>query len=101
MAGLNSPRDAQIGAREEGGGRGQNRTADTRIFNPLLYRLSYSATRFQWCSPPKPASLSQSFVLRKQEMQNRGSMFNYLINCRLQAFHEQYFPSPVFAHCTV
>jgi hypothetical protein len=25
------------------GGRGQNRTADTRIFNPLLYRLSYPA----------------------------------------------------------
>jgi hypothetical protein len=26
------------------GGRGQNRTADTRIFNPLLYRLSYPAS---------------------------------------------------------
>ena len=25
------------------GGLGQNRTADTRIFNPLLYRLSYLA----------------------------------------------------------
>jgi nicotinate-nucleotide--dimethylbenzimidazole phosphoribosyltransferase len=25
------------------GGRGQNRTADTRIFNPLLYQLSYPA----------------------------------------------------------
>ena len=25
------------------GGQGQNRTADTRIFNPLLYRLSYLA----------------------------------------------------------
>jgi len=61
-----------------GGGRGQNRTADTRIFNPLLYRLSYSATRFQWYSPPKPASLSESFALRKQEMQNRCSMFNNL-----------------------
>jgi hypothetical protein len=23
------------------GAQGQNRTADTRIFNPLLYRLSY------------------------------------------------------------
>jgi hypothetical protein len=59
-----------------GGGRGQNRTADTRIFNPLLYRLSYSATRFQWSSPPKPASLSETLALRKQEMQNRCSMFN-------------------------
>ncbi len=25
------------------GGRGQNRTVDTRIFSPLLYRLSYPA----------------------------------------------------------
>lgn len=29
--------------REEDGGRGRNRTADTGIFNPLLYQLSYSA----------------------------------------------------------
>jgi hypothetical protein len=27
------------------GGLGQNRTADTRIFNPLLYQLSYRAER--------------------------------------------------------
>ena len=26
-----------------GGGRGRNRTTDTRIFNPLLYQLSYQA----------------------------------------------------------
>ena len=26
------------------GGLGQNRTADTRIFSPLLYQLSYLAT---------------------------------------------------------
>ena len=25
------------------GGLGRNRTTDTRIFNPLLYRLSYQA----------------------------------------------------------
>ena len=25
------------------GGQGQNRTADTRIFSPLLYQLSYLA----------------------------------------------------------
>ena len=28
---------------EKGCGQGQNRTADTRIFSPLLYRLSYLA----------------------------------------------------------
>ncbi len=27
------------------GGPGQNRTGDTRIFNPLLYRLSYRAKK--------------------------------------------------------
>ena len=27
------------------GGQTQNRTGDTRIFNPLLYRLSYLASR--------------------------------------------------------
>ena len=27
-----------------GGGGGRNRTVDTRIFSPLLYRLSYPAT---------------------------------------------------------
>ena len=26
------------------GGQGRNRTADTRIFSPLLYQLSYLAT---------------------------------------------------------
>src|SRR5699024_2734125 len=31
------------------GGSGRNRTADTRIFSPLLYRLSYS-TVFIWRS---------------------------------------------------
>ena len=28
---------------EINGGQGQNRTADTRIFSPLLYQLSYLA----------------------------------------------------------
>ena len=28
-------------------GQGQNRTADTRIFSPLLYRLSYLAERLE------------------------------------------------------
>ncbi len=29
----------------ENGGRGRNRTADTGIFNPLLYQLSYPALK--------------------------------------------------------
>ena len=31
--------------RYRSGGLGRNRTTDTRIFNPLLYRLSYRAVR--------------------------------------------------------
>ena len=30
-------------ATAENGGQGRNRTADTRIFSPLLYQLSYLA----------------------------------------------------------
>jgi hypothetical protein len=29
------------------GGSGRNRTTDTRIFNPLLYQLSYRANSFE------------------------------------------------------
>ena len=32
------------------GGLGRNRTIDTRIFNPLLYQLSYRAKQKQDCS---------------------------------------------------
>ena len=35
-----TPRD---GVRIDNGGQGRNRTADTGIFSPLLYRLSYLA----------------------------------------------------------
>jgi hypothetical protein len=33
------------------GGEAQNRTGDTRIFSPLLYRLSYLAPRFSYPEP--------------------------------------------------
>jgi hypothetical protein len=33
-----------------GNGQGQNRTADTRIFSPLLYRLSYLARSLEYSS---------------------------------------------------
>jgi hypothetical protein len=35
-------------SQEEKCGQGQNRTADTRIFSPLLYRLSYLATALKY-----------------------------------------------------
>jgi hypothetical protein len=37
---------------KRGGGETQNRTGDTRIFNPLLYRLSYLAATLTTCSHP-------------------------------------------------
>jgi hypothetical protein len=37
--------DGKFHAGSEGGGLGRNRTTDTRIFNPLLYQLSYRAMR--------------------------------------------------------
>ena len=40
---IHDPRDWELGE----GGQGRNRTTDTRIFSPLLYRLSYLATVLQ------------------------------------------------------
>jgi hypothetical protein len=42
-------------------GQGQNRTADTRIFSPLLYRLSYLARSLEYSSK---AGGSQDWRLR-------------------------------------
>ena len=44
------------------GGLGRNRTTDTRIFNPLLYRLSYRAI---CCivAPSLPASMRPRMAL--------------------------------------
>ena len=42
---------------EINGGLGRNRTTDTRIFNPLLYRLSYRAT-FEIVALSLPASFT-------------------------------------------
>ncbi len=44
------------------GGLGRNRTADTRIFNPLLYRLSYRAKTSIIGTFFKPKKKSQKFL---------------------------------------
>jgi hypothetical protein len=44
------------------GGPGRNRTTDTRIFNPLLYQLSYQAKRHDYRHPTLP-------------LQGRGAIF--------------------------
>ena len=48
------------------GGLGRDRTADTRIFNPLLYQLSYRATVFKRLSGRKTA-IVMVFLPRWQE----------------------------------
>ena len=37
----------------QSGGRSRNRTGDTRIFSPLLYRLSYPAATDTHCTRDK------------------------------------------------
>ena len=41
----------ELSRHKKNGGSGRNRTADTRIFSPLLYRLSYRAL-LKWRSRP-------------------------------------------------
>ena len=43
VLGTNEKRPTLRWAVLESGGQGRNRTVDTRIFNPLLYQLSYLA----------------------------------------------------------
>jgi hypothetical protein len=42
-----TPRSREAAEAFESGGLGRNRTTDTRIFNPLLYQLSYRAVSRQ------------------------------------------------------
>lgn len=43
------------------GGQGRDRTADTRIFSPLLYQLSYLAKFYFACCKSKLTSLDNRF----------------------------------------
>jgi hypothetical protein len=43
------------------GGQGRNRTTDTRIFNPLLYQLSYLAEALQYSASRPPGALRRRF----------------------------------------
>ena len=46
MPGINRESGASLSGKGRDGGQGRNRTIDTRIFNPLLYQLSYLASRW-------------------------------------------------------
>ena len=51
-------------------GQGQNRTGDTRLFRPLLYRLSYLSPKYNAVNISKISSLSKDFLQLKKRIQN-------------------------------
>ena len=55
-------------------GSGRDRTADTRIFNPLLYQLSYRATYRRPLFTGCEGSIHIFFTFGKQKM-NKFSLF--------------------------
>jgi hypothetical protein len=59
---------------QESGGLGRNRTTDTRIFNPLLYRLSYQANEARnYTQYSEEAGAGGSSAIgRRQEALKRG-----------------------------
>ncbi len=48
--------------RKSVGGQGVNRTLDTRIFSPLLYRLSYLPTEFRYVRLMRSARTSERII---------------------------------------
>ncbi len=71
--------------RNKSGGQGRNRTADTWIFNPLLYRLSYLATRGSGVSQPRAPCQTDSLnlLVRLHEKQRRPEAESDLSNSEL------------------
>ena len=53
-------------------GQGRNRTADTRIFSPLLYRLSYLARAFEYCVKPMESQGFHGFPQRPLKRRSVG-----------------------------
>lgn len=58
--------------RSENGGRGRNRTADTGIFNPLLYQLSYPALSFACGAERRREGARITAVRRRRVKEKRG-----------------------------
>src|SRR5882762_11161011 len=70
----------------EVGGQGRNRTTDTRIFSPLLYRLSYLATRR--CGR-KRRSESAAFYPKTRARVRSGSCTHERKSPRARAFSKR------------
>src|SRR5476649_1429821 len=60
------------------GGPGRNRTTDTRIFNPLLYRLSYQAKVADYSRPKRdckgPPRFFAIFICPSPDGTDRGAI---------------------------
>ena len=67
------------------GGPGRNRTTDTRIFNPLLYQLSYQAKRHDYRHPTGPLQGRLTTFLEKWPKSGR----NGVVCCRYNALHDK------------
>jgi hypothetical protein len=65
-----TPRTLRFLGLDTAGGLGRNRTTDTRIFNPLLYQLSYRATKKREYS--KEIYIAQAFFVRRFGSRVRG-----------------------------
>ena len=65
-----------IGLEESNGGKDQDRTGDTRIFNPLLYQLSYPAT--EWYLIYTLAGRFQAVLQKKRKKSRRMTEWKQL-----------------------
>ena len=62
------------------GGPGRNRTTDTRIFNPLLYRLSYQAKARKYSKPDADCKLRARSISRRPLIINAAPLHTIGIN---------------------
>jgi hypothetical protein len=66
------------------GGLGRNRTTDTRIFNPLLYQLSYRAVSrklYQRVRAPLPLQAQAAELLRLPRERSTPNCFSLRYRC--------------------
>ena len=71
-----APGSSEPGA-SNSGGLGRNRTTDTRIFNPLLYRLSYQAKKGEMIHEFLLARLEPGSPREKREALNRCCLSSF------------------------
>ena len=71
--------DAAYSAVDLDGGQGRNRTADTRIFSPLLYRLSYPTTGTRYYTVLRQISQGVFSEIAEAATYNGLALFIFLV----------------------